>query len=102
MRPRAAVIQESFSELFPSGTGSVWLYHSGVESQQALLQAEKALRLVQINLPKSTHLATETLELAKRAGFLSAASVAERALGLAALHREELHEAMRHLRSAIR
>ena len=73
-----------------------------MDAEQAAVQAEDALRLVQIDLRESTRLATATLDAATAGGFVSAASIAERALGLAAVHRQELDSAMHHLRAAIR
>jgi tetratricopeptide (TPR) repeat protein len=73
-----------------------------VEVEQLSARADEALRLVQIDLDHAIRLATATLEEARRLGDKGAASVSERALGLAAVHRQDLDAARQHLRAAIR
>src|SRR3954451_10861685 len=67
----------------------------------ALSLARQALDLVQVDPGRSVQLAATAVDQARSDGHLEAASVAERALGLASLHVRELPEATRHLRAAI-
>ena len=63
--------------------------------------AHEALRLVQVDPAQSVALAQAATVTARQSGELDAASVAERALGLAAVHLKDLNTANRHLRAAI-
>jgi tetratricopeptide (TPR) repeat protein len=65
-------------------------------------QAREALRLVDSDPRRAAALGKVVLETAKAQHDLTAAAVAERALGLAAMHVENLDVALGHLRSAIR
>src|SRR5919197_3490548 len=64
-------------------------------------EAHEALRLAEADPRRSVTLATAVAGRARAGGDLAAASVAERALGLAALQLEDPDAAMRHLRAAI-
>jgi tetratricopeptide (TPR) repeat protein len=64
-------------------------------------QAEEALRLAEADPGRAMAVAVEAVRQARAARDLHAVSVAERALGIAALHQEDLDAAMRHLRAAI-
>jgi CHAT domain-containing protein/tetratricopeptide (TPR) repeat protein len=64
--------------------------------------AREALRLVQVAPREAAELAGRSRAAARAARDPAAQSVAERALGLAALHLQDLEVAARHLRSAIR
>jgi len=64
-------------------------------------EAREALRLAEADPGRSVPLATAVARRARADGDLATASVAERALGLAALHLEDPDAAMRHLRVAI-
>lgn len=72
-----------------------------VGKSAALSLARQALHLVQVNPGRSVQLAATAVDQARSDGHLEAASVAERALGLASLHVRELPEATLHLRAAI-
>ncbi|GIJ55297.1 CHAT domain-containing protein [Virgisporangium aurantiacum] len=65
-------------------------------------QARAALRSAESDPRQATRSASGILDQARAVGDLAVACVAERALGLAALHARDLDVAMRHLRSAIR
>ncbi len=65
-------------------------------------QAREALRLAEGDPSRSVALATQVARRARVEGDIATASVAERALGLATLHLEDLDSALRHLRTAIR
>ncbi|HEU4426846.1 MAG TPA: CHAT domain-containing tetratricopeptide repeat protein [Pilimelia sp.] len=65
-------------------------------------QAREALRLADADPGLSTTLATEIVRRAVAEGDGAAAAVAERALGLAAVHVKDLDTAIRHLRRAIK
>ncbi|WP_100498889.1 CHAT domain-containing protein [Geodermatophilus chilensis] len=80
----------------PTGTG----VHEEVGSA-SLHQAEEALRLAEADPGRAVAVAAEAVRAARSARDLHAVSVAERALGIAALHQEDLDAAMRHLRAAI-
>ncbi|MGB8380638.1 MAG: CHAT domain-containing tetratricopeptide repeat protein [Dermatophilaceae bacterium] len=67
----------------------------------ALQQARDALRLVDIDPVESIALAREAGLVARQGGQFDAASAAERALGLAAIHMKDLGTATGHLREAI-
>jgi tetratricopeptide (TPR) repeat protein len=64
-------------------------------------QAREALRLAEGDPSRSVALATQVARRARVERDTATASVAERALGLATLHLEDLDSAMRHLRTAI-
>jgi CHAT domain-containing protein/tetratricopeptide (TPR) repeat protein len=64
-------------------------------------QAREALRLAEGDPGRSVALATQVARRARVERDVATASVAERALGLATLHLEDLDSAMRHLRTAI-
>src|SRR5262245_48955653 len=64
-------------------------------------QAREALRLAEGDPSRSVALATQVARRARAEHDTATASVAERALGLATLHLEDLDTAMRHLRTAI-
>src|SRR5579862_3493838 len=64
-------------------------------------KAREALRLAEADPGQSAALAATVAAQAKAAHDLPAAAVAERALGLAALHIDNAAAAMRHLRAAI-
>jgi tetratricopeptide (TPR) repeat protein len=64
-------------------------------------QAREALRLAEADPGRSVPLATALVREARASGDFASASVAERALGLAALHLKDPDAAMRHLRTAI-
>jgi tetratricopeptide (TPR) repeat protein len=64
-------------------------------------QAREALRLADDDPGRSVALAIQVARHARAERDAAAASVAERALGLARLHLEDLDTAMRHLRTAI-
>ena len=64
-------------------------------------QAREALRLADADPGRATAYASDVLDRALRAGDLAAASVAEKAIGLAALHLHDLDAARAHLRKAI-
>jgi CHAT domain-containing protein len=64
-------------------------------------EAREALRLAEADPGQSAALAAEVAAQAKAAHDLAAAAIAERALGLAALHIDSADAAMRHLRTAI-
>jgi tetratricopeptide (TPR) repeat protein len=63
-------------------------------------RASDLLRLAEADPRRSVQLATAMLRAARRDGDLATASVASRALGLAALHLQDPDAAIRHLRSA--
>jgi len=65
-------------------------------------QAREALRLVEANPGKSAVLARAIADQARQKRDLAPLSIAERALGLAALQLEDPDAALRHLRAAIR
>ena len=67
----------------------------------SLTRAEEALRLVQENPAEAIRLGTAVSRLSRRQSDLGAASVAERAVGLASVHLHDLPGATRHLRSAV-
>jgi tetratricopeptide (TPR) repeat protein len=64
-------------------------------------EAREALRLAEADPGRSVPLAIAVVRRARADGDLATASVAERALGLAALHLEDPDAAMRHLRAAV-
>jgi tetratricopeptide (TPR) repeat protein len=64
-------------------------------------QAREALRLADADPGQSATLAAAVAEQAKAAGDVAATAIAERALGLAALHLDDAATAMAHLRAAI-
>ena len=64
-------------------------------------QAREALRLAEADPGQSADLAASVAERAGIAGDNAAAAIAERALGLAALHIDDADAAIRHLRTAI-
>src|SRR5262245_16758892 len=64
-------------------------------------QAREALRLADIDPAQSVALASGVGAQARDAGDLAAVAVAERALGLAAVHLKDLDTALRHLRTAV-
>lgn len=66
-----------------------------------LLLAREALRLAQIDPTRSVLVAEDAVVQARGLGQWDAASVAERALGLALVHLQDLTSAHRHLRSAM-
>ncbi len=72
-----------------------------VSETVTLARAREALRVVQVDPEKSVRIATAAARAAHDAGELDAASVAERALGLAAMYLQDLAAARRHLRSAM-
>ena len=63
--------------------------------------AQEALRLVQVDPGRAVEVATSAARTARQHEELDAASVAERALGLAAVHLQDLSSATRHLRAAM-
>jgi tetratricopeptide (TPR) repeat protein len=65
-------------------------------------EAAEAMRLAEIDPTRALDLARRTARLARRAGDFPAASVAERARGLALRHCGDLHSAIGHLRLAVR
>jgi tetratricopeptide (TPR) repeat protein len=65
-------------------------------------QARDAIRLVEADPARSAALARAVAEQARRARDFAPLSVAERALGMAALHLEDPDSALRHLRAAVR
>ncbi|MDF5758339.1 CHAT domain-containing protein [Spongiactinospora sp. TRM90649] len=71
---------------------------SGVLSDRA----RAALRMAEVDPPRSVTVASGVAADARAAGDLVSAAVAERALGLAALHLQDLDTALRHLRVAVR
>jgi tetratricopeptide (TPR) repeat protein len=73
-----------------------------VGKRDALSLAHEALNLVPVDPGRSVELASAAVDQARTDGHLEAASIAERALGLASLHVREVPEATRHLRTAIR
>src|SRR5690348_9920971 len=64
-------------------------------------QAREALRLAEADPRQSVKLAAAIAEQARSSHDIPAAAIAERALGLAALHLDDADTAMRHLRTAI-
>src|SRR4051812_44355996 len=64
-------------------------------------QAVDVLHLAEAEPARSVATATEIARAAKREGDHAAASVAERALGIAALHVQDADLATRHLRAAV-
>jgi tetratricopeptide (TPR) repeat protein len=64
-------------------------------------QAREALQLAESDPSRALTLASALTRQAREARDHAAASVAERAVGLAALHSQDLDTAMRHLRTAI-
>jgi tetratricopeptide (TPR) repeat protein len=66
------------------------------------MRAREALRLVQIDPRRAAELAQESVSLAIDQGDPASRSIAERALGLAAVHVQDLDVATAHLRTAIR
>jgi len=64
-------------------------------------QAREALRLAEADPGRSAALASAVAERARAVHDVEATAIAERALGLAALHTDDLDTAMRHLRAAI-
>src|SRR6266545_768213 len=64
-------------------------------------RAREALRLADAEPRRSAMLAAEVARQARDQRDHAAAAIAERALGLATLHLEDLDTAARHLRSAI-
>ena len=64
-------------------------------------KAREALRLAEADPGRSAMLAASLAEQARTANDLAAAAIAERALGLAALHTDDAATAIRHLRTAI-
>src|SRR6478609_1125828 len=62
--------------------------------------AEEALRVAEADPGRSVAAATAIAKRARRVGDLSAAAVAECALGIAALHLQNTDAAARHLRAA--
>jgi tetratricopeptide (TPR) repeat protein len=64
-------------------------------------QAREALRLADADPGQSATLAAAVAEQAKAAGDVAATAIAERALGLAALHLDDAATAMAHLRAAV-
>jgi tetratricopeptide (TPR) repeat protein len=67
----------------------------------SLTRAEEALRLVQENPAEAVRLGTAVSRSSRRQHELGAASVAERAVGLASVHLHDLPGATRHLRRAV-
>ena len=65
-------------------------------------QAREALRLVEANPAESAALAQVIARQARQDRDLPSLSIAERALGMAALHLEDPDAALRHLRAAVR
>jgi CHAT domain-containing protein/tetratricopeptide (TPR) repeat protein len=66
------------------------------------VEADEALRLAQARPAEALPLASELAGRALAAGDLAAASVAERALGLVALHTQNLPDAVAHFLQAVR
>src|SRR5690349_11512516 len=64
-------------------------------------QAREALRLAEADPRQSVKLAAAMAEQARSSHDIPAAAIAERALGLAALHLDDADTAIRHLRTAI-
>src|SRR6266571_3713241 len=64
-------------------------------------QAREALRLAEADPGRAAALASAVAERARAVHDVEATAIAERALGLAALHTDDLDTAMRHLRAAI-
>ncbi|HEV8172745.1 MAG TPA: CHAT domain-containing tetratricopeptide repeat protein [Actinoplanes sp.] len=71
-------------------------------AETTLLQAREALRLADSDPRRAAALGSAVLESARAERDDAAAAVAERALGLAAMHVDDLDVALRHLRAAIR
>jgi tetratricopeptide (TPR) repeat protein len=72
-----------------------------VGERGTLTLAQEALDLVQVDPGQAVRVATGVARTARSRGELDAASVAERALGLAAVHLQDLPAATRHLRAAM-
>lgn len=72
------------------------------ETGSAAARAAEALRLAPGDTARAEAGAAEALVMARREGDWSAASTAERALGVAARARHDVGAAIRHLRSAVR
>jgi tetratricopeptide (TPR) repeat protein len=66
-----------------------------------LALAREALRLAQIDPSQSVEMGQNAVRAARQRGEFDAASVAERALGLASVHLQDLTGATRHLRTAM-
>lgn len=71
-------------------------------SVASIERAREALRLAESDPARSVELASETVRRARSEHDPAAWCVAERALGLAAVHLQDLDTAIRHLRNAIR
>src|SRR3954447_7153336 len=65
-------------------------------------QARAAVRLVDVDAGRASVSGADVLRRALDTGDLPAACVAERALGLAAMYRQDLDLALQHVRAAIR
>ena len=76
-------------------------YTFGVARSAVFELASEALRLVQVDPGRSVAVAQTAAVAAGKSGEPDAASVAERALGLAAVHLKDLDTATRHLRAAV-
>jgi tetratricopeptide (TPR) repeat protein len=70
-------------------------------SASLIEQAREALRLAESDPGRSAAFGRTVAQRARVAGDAAAAAIAERALGLAALHSEDLDTSMRHLRAAV-
>ena len=64
-------------------------------------QAREALRLAEADPRQSVHLASAVAKQARSCHDTTAAAIAARALGLAALHLDDAATATRHLRAAV-